>query len=122
VAWVARTNNLARAAAASPVYRGLVEPMARGDLTWKITVPSDGLVPLGGAAPLLIQWESGPHPADRLPDDGLALVRLAVVHPDADVVKGILAALEFAGPVTVSRGDRPLLSALVATPGGDRWL
>ena len=44
--------------------------MAGGDLTWRITVPPNGLVPLGGARPLLIQWESGPHPAEGLPDDG----------------------------------------------------
>jgi Glyoxalase-like domain len=119
-AWVARTNDLAAAAAASPVALGPIESMARGVLTWRLTVPPDGSVPLGGAAPLLIEWESGPHPADRLPDDRCALVRLEVAHPDPEQVTGMLAAIGFAGPVAVRRGDEPGLAALVSTPRGER--
>jgi hypothetical protein len=77
---------------------------------------------MGGAAPLLIQWESGPHPLDRLPDDGLSLVRLEVTHPAPERVTGMLAAIRFAGPVAVASGERPGLAALVSTPRGDRRL
>jgi hypothetical protein len=121
-AWVARADDLHVTATASPVPLGPIEPMARGDLAWRLTVPPDGSVPLGGAAPLLIQWDVGPHPADRLPDDGHSLVQLAVAHPAPDRVNEVLAAIRFAGPVAVARGDRPGLAAVVATPRGDRWL
>lgn len=50
---------------------------ARGDLSWRITIPDSGQMPRGGAEPMRIDW-SGPHPADRLPDRGLRLVRLSV--------------------------------------------
>ncbi|MBO0698062.1 MAG: VOC family protein [Zavarzinella sp.] len=121
-AWVVRTDDLVAAAAASPVPLGPIEPMARGDLTWRITVPPDGSLPLGGAGPLLIRWESGRHPADRLPDDGYGLVRLEVAHPAPECVAGMLAATRFTGPVTVAAGAEPRLAAVVATPHGNRWL
>jgi Glyoxalase-like domain len=121
-AWVARTRDLTAAAAASPVPLGPVETMARGDLTWRLTVPPDESVPLGGAAPLLIEWASGPHPADRLPDDGFTLARLEVGHPRPDRVTGMLTAIRFAGPVAVVGGGEPRLAALVSTPRGERWL
>lgn len=42
----------------------------RGDLSWRITVPEAGQMPLAGACPMRIDWGSGPHPSDRLPDRG----------------------------------------------------
>jgi hypothetical protein len=121
-AWVGRTDDVAAAAAASPNPLGAVEPMSRGDLTWRLTVPPDGSLPVGGAAPLLIQWDYGPHPADRLPDDGCELVGLTVTHPDPDRVKRVLAAVGFGGPVAVVAGEAVKLQAQVRTPSGVRRL
>jgi hypothetical protein len=94
--------------------------MSRGDLKWRLTVPPDGSLPLGGAAPLLIQWDTGPHPAERLPDDGCALVGLTVTHPDPDRVTKLLAAIGFAGSVSVVAGEAVKLAAEVRTPTGIR--
>ena len=120
-AWVARTGDPDAAVAASPEPLGPVEPMGRGDLAWRLTVPPDGSVPLGGAGPLLIRWD-GPHPAARLPDDGFELLTLAVTHPDPDRVARLLAAVGFAGPVTVAAGGTPKLAAEIRTPAGVRWV
>ncbi len=117
-AWVARSTDLLTAAAASPEPLGPVEPMSRGDLRWRLTIPPDGMPPLGGAGPLLIQWAAADHPAARLPDDGLSLVRLEVTHPDPDRVWRLLAAVGFGGPVAVAGGDRVALAALIRTPTG----
>ncbi len=54
--WVARTDHIHLTAAAAPEQLGVVQPMSRGALNWLITIPEDGSVPMGGAAPALIQW------------------------------------------------------------------
>lgn len=121
-AWVARCDDIAAAAAASPEPLGPIEPMSRGDLSWRLTVPPDGSLPFGGAAPLLIQWDTENHPAARLPNDGLKLVRLDISHPDPDRVRRLLTAVGFVGPVTVARGRQVKLTAEIATPSGIRRL
>jgi hypothetical protein len=120
-AWVARTEDVDATAAASPEPLGAVEPMSRGDLTWRLTVPPGRSLPLGGAGPLLIQWDTGPHPAERLPDDGCELVGLTVTHPDHERVGRLLAVIGFAGPVAVVAGEAVKLTAEVRTPSGARW-
>jgi hypothetical protein len=118
VAWVARSDDVVAVAAACPELLGPVEPMSRGDLQWRLTIPPDGFPPLDGAGPLLIQWETADHPAPRLPDDGLTLVGLDVTHPNPDRVRRLLTAIGFAGPVAVAAGDRVTLTAEVRTPTG----
>jgi hypothetical protein len=52
---------------------GLPVAASRGDLRWQMLLRPDGsLLP---ALPTLIQWD-GPHPAERLPDQGLRLLAL----------------------------------------------
>lgn len=121
-AWVARSDDLRSAVAASPEPLGPVTAMSRGDLHWRLTIPTDGSVPLDGAGPLLIQWDSADHPAARLPDDGYSLVRLLLRHPDPDRVRGLLAAVGFIGPIDVAAGDRPSVAAEILTPAGTRRL
>ena len=48
--------------------------MQRGDLQWLITIPDDGKPLMGGTAPALIEWKTGPHPASRQQDQGLHLL------------------------------------------------
>ena len=120
-AWAARADDLDAAATASPEPLGPAESMSRGDLAWRLTVPSDGSVPLGGAGPLLIRWD-GPHPAARLPDDDFELLKLVIIHPDPGRVTRLLAAVGFAGPVTVVAGDAVKLVADLRTPAGVRRL
>jgi hypothetical protein len=96
--------------------------MTRGDLRWRLTVPPDGSLPFGGAAPLLIEWDTGPHPAERLPDDGYQLVSLKISFPNPERVTRMLAAVGFAGPVAVVAGEAVKLRAEVRTPSGVRRL
>jgi len=65
--WVACTADIERACAQCPVQLGAVQPMARGDYRWRITIPADGALPARGLVPTLIQWDVPTHPADRLP-------------------------------------------------------
>lgn len=123
--WVARTSDIHAAAAASTEPLGIVEPMSRGALNWLITIPPDGALPLNGAGPALIQWQAEPHPASRLEDHGLSLVKLELRHPDPDRVTRLLQSLHLDGPVVVagpSSGAQPLLVAHIDTPRGQRQL
>jgi hypothetical protein len=117
-AWVARTDTLEVAVATSPEPLGQIEPMSRGDLRWRLTVSADGSVPLGGAGPLLIQWETGPHPAARLPDDACELLGLEMTHPDPQRVLRLLAAIGFVGLVAVAHAEAVRLTADIRTPDG----
>lgn len=123
--WVVRTTDIRSCVAAATEPLGSVEPMCRGALDWLITIPKDGSLPLHGAAPALIEWHTGGHPADRLEDKGLSLAQLDILHPDPDRIKCLLASLELEAPVHVYAappGARVHLLAHIDTPQGRRVL
>jgi hypothetical protein len=123
--WIARTDDIHAAAAASPVPLGSVEPMSRGKLNWLITIPQDGSLPLQGLAPALIQRPAGTHPANTQEDRGCSLIRLEGFHPQADKVSSVLKAIGFQGEYSVSAlppGEQPYLVAHIQTPAGPRQL
>jgi hypothetical protein len=123
--WVLRTPDIRATAAASSEALGDIEPMSRGSLNWLITIPADGVVPLEGTAPALIEWHSRSHPAAGLEDKGLSLVRLEIFHPDPGRVLRLLSSLEVEAPVLVlptPAGASAHLVAHINTPRGLRLL
>jgi len=123
--WIARTDDIVAARAACGPRHGQIEPMTRGALSWRITIPADGSLPQGGAAPTLIQWDAEPHPASRLDDLGCNLHLLEVFHADPAGLRAMLDAVSFAGPVEVHglpAGAAPYLRAHIRTPQGLRAL
>jgi hypothetical protein len=120
--WVARTDDIDAATAASPVSLGKAEPMSRGNFQWLITVPGDGRLPLQGIAPTLIHWPSKAHPADTLKECGCSLIRLEGFHPQAEKVAAMLGSIGFEGEFPVSPGETPRLVAHIGTPAGPRRL
>lgn len=120
--WVARTDNIQTAAAQATEDLGAIAAMTRGNLDWQITIPPDGSLPLGGAAPALIEWQKGDHPSEKLTDHGLSLQQLDIQHPGVDLVKRLLHALALKGPVVVTPGNEVKLTAHIKTPAGIRSL
>ena len=121
--WVARTGDIRSTAAASSEPLGKVEPMSRGELSWLITIPADGTLPLAGIAPALIQWHTQAHPAARLRDAGCSLVGLEAFHPEAPRVSALLRSISAEGRISVAplpAGRRPYLVARIQTPDGMR--
>lgn len=116
--WIARVPDLSGALAKAPPESGEPLPLARGDLRWTIAVPPDGSLAWGGTFPSLIQWATGPHPSERLPDRGLRLLGLELGHPRAPRLQALLADLEDPR-VTVVTADAPGLRARLATPRGE---
>jgi len=116
--WVARTADI-RIAAAATEPLGTIEAMQRGELEWLITIPPDGSLPLGGTAPALIQWGQGTHPAATLPDQGLTLLELELLHPQPERLERLLTALGIAGPLRVLPAPSAGLAARILTPEGE---
>jgi hypothetical protein len=119
VAWVARTGDLAAVLAAGPAGAGTPLALSRGDLRWQIAVADDGAPPMGGAFPVPIAWApGGPHPAARLPDRGVRLSALVLVHPDPRALAAALAPLLSDPRLSIAEGAAPALRATLATPAG----
>src|SRR5262249_59438 len=89
--WVARTGDVRAAAAAASESLGHIEALSRGALRWLLTVPGDGSLPMGGAAPMVLEWQTQGqigdqiegHLASRLEDVGCSLRALRGYHPEA---------------------------------------
>jgi hypothetical protein len=113
--WVIRTNDIYEAVKASPVSLGHIEPMSRGDLNWLITIPEDGVMPMNGMMPVLIQWETKTHPANRLTDNDCSLLQLEINHPDAKMIEQFLQSINFSGDVIVKKSNESKLAAQIKT-------
>jgi len=118
VHWVARTRDIARAAAQCGYAPGPVLPFERGAYRWRITVPDDGRRPGRGVLPTLIQWDVAEHPADALPASGVALAELAASHPDPAPVRRALATLGLEDGIRVTFDREARLAAMLRTPRG----
>lgn len=81
--WILRTDDMQAALDVLPEGFGTARTLTRGDLTWHMAGPASGILPWGGWAPAIIQWEGDKHPTLTLPDSGLRLSRLTIHHPDA---------------------------------------
>jgi hypothetical protein len=120
-AWVVRIDDIYSARFSCSSILGDILTMSRGHLSWQITVPADGSLPLGGAAPALIEWQVTPHPARALKDRGCSLTSLEIFHPEPLRVQTVLEAVKLAAPVSLrqlSSGAKPYLVARVKTPRG----
>lgn len=87
--WICRCDDLAGALRGLPEGAGLPVALTRGDLRWQMAVPADGILPFDNRFPALIEWQS-PHPAPLLTQQGCALHRLVVAHPQAGDLREML--------------------------------
>jgi hypothetical protein len=86
-----------------------------GALKWRISIRSDGQRLFYGGLPTLIQWDST-HPADAMPEAGLALQSLHACYPRPADLQAAYAAIGLKD-VAVEQG-MPNVKAILATPKG----
>ncbi len=115
--WVVGTDDLDAVIAASPVDLGEVVLFTRGDRSWRLTVPKDGHLPMGGLLPAFIEWSPGPHPSMGQQDLRVTLEEVQLSHPDPDELTSILQTLQVDHLCTVTQGNAALSFAL-NTPKG----
>lgn len=119
-AWVASTEHIHSVAGNQ---LGQIETMQRDGRTWQMTVTPDGIPPLLGAAPVLIQRAGNAHPAAALPKSGLRLRQLRIESPAIEQVNALLARIGLPqAEVRVVPGATSKLIAEIETPLGIRTL
>ncbi|WP_299483758.1 VOC family protein [uncultured Roseibium sp.] len=115
--WVVNTTDLDRIIADSPVDLGEVVDFARGDRTWRLTVPRDGSLPEVGLLPAFIEWSPGPHPSTGQQDLEVRLQSVQLTHPEPARIEAMLDALNVRHLAEVSHGEAGLAFALTAPSG-----
>ena len=115
--WVARTRDLDFAVRQAGYDAGDIVPFTRGDYRWRITVRDDGARPGRGVLPTLIEWQSA-HPADALPDAGLAIAQFAASHPEPESVRKPLRKLGLEDELRVTFDRDARLAVMLRTPRG----
>jgi hypothetical protein len=124
-AWVAGTADVRAVVAAASEPLGEITTVHRDALRWDITIPADGSLGLGGAAPMMIQWHGGTA-VTGLADAGCVLRGFRVCHPEASRAAALLRSIGCDDPrVAVDplpAGARPYLLADIDTPGGRKQL
>jgi len=121
-AYVARCQDVAATIGSQGDVFGQSTRLTRGDLVWTFGVRSDGTLPLGGAAPHVMDWGPRGALAPNLKDVGLSLRELVVETPDPDAVHAALDAIGLVRKPTIRRGPAVRLSAAIETPNGVRTL
>ena len=119
ITWVVRPHGpLAAAADCASVAVGPVERHQRADLHWHLTVPGDGVPPLGGLFPGLIEWPEGvAPPPERMAENGLVLERLIAEGADQALAPA-LERIGAAGLIELRPGSAPGLRAVIGTKAG----
>jgi len=120
--WICRCEDLDAALCAAPPGTGVAWPLARGDLSWRMAVPVDGILPFDGLFPALIQWQGAAHPAPRLTDLGARLRGRRLFSLQAGPLRAALAPLIADARIEVIASDAPRMEAVISTPGGEMVL
>jgi len=119
--WVVNTTDLDAVVAASPVDLGEIVDFRRGERTWRLTVPRDGALVMGGAVPSFIEWSPGPHPSTGQQDLGVTLKRVIARAEDPQALSEIFARLSIADLAEIESGDSGVAFDF-ETPLGERRL
>ncbi|MEW2913739.1 VOC family protein [Leisingera sp. JC11] len=118
--WILRSEDLEAENPLLPPHAQRHVQMQRGDLSWLMTVPADGLLPYDNLFPAVLQWQAEP-PAGKLPQSGCRLTRLVLSHPEASDLQTALDRLLNDPRLKVEQGA-PAMMAEFDTPHGPRVL
>ncbi|MFY0309536.1 VOC family protein [Leisingera sp. D0M16] len=118
--WILRSEDLEAAKPLLPPHAQRHVQMHRGDLSWLMTVPADGLLPYYNLFPAVLQWQAEP-PAGKLPQSGCRLTRLVLSHPEASDLQTALDRILRDPRLKVEQGA-PAMMAEFDTPHGPRQL
>ena len=115
--WVLQVNNIEKTVKKCGYNPGEVLQISRGELTWKITVPSNGMLVENGVLPALIEWPSGQHPSKKLTKNNISMNTLSLFHPEPNKIKNIISNLIESNLIRVSEGV-PKIEFILTTENG----
>ncbi|WP_226626934.1 VOC family protein [Alloyangia pacifica] len=119
--WICRVSDIDAALARFPMA-GEAVAVTRGSLSWKISVPRDGMLPFDGLFPALIEWQSPVPPGVSLAGAGTRLEQLTVAHPRADELQALIGPALTSPQIDFAVEAKPALRATFATQSGRRVL
>ena len=115
--WVLEVDNIENTVKKCGYNPGKILQISRGELTWKITVPSNGMLVNDGVLPALIEWPSGQHPSKKLTNNNISMNILSLFHPEPNKIKNILSNLIESDLIRVSEGFSKI-ELILTTPNG----
>ena len=114
--WVVRVPDLEEALHRAPDGTGQIHDLRRGEYHWQMAVPEDGRLPFSACAPGMLSWQSA-DPAPALPDHGLRLAALEIIHPEAEALSVALTPLVKDHRLSVHSGAAGLRAWIDAPKG-----
>jgi hypothetical protein len=118
ITWVVNTGDITAAVRRLALSTMQVLEVSRGELSWKIAVPENGVMAFDGAMPTLIEWPPGVHPFERLQDKACVLRKLTVAHPEGRSLAALLQPVLNDTRISFETSDKPAISAQIDTPSG----
>ena len=115
--WVVNTTDIETLVGQSPVDLGDIIEVTRGDLTWRLTVPASGQLPLSGVLPAFIEWP-GSHPARDMQPSGVSVSSINLTHPAPDDINAVFAQLSIDHLAKVTAHPKPTIGFALTTPTG----
>ena len=91
--WVLEVDNIEDTVKKCGYNPGEILQLSRGELTWKVTVPSNGKLVENGVLPVLIEWPSNQHPSKKLNNSKVSINKISLFHPEPFKIKSIISNL-----------------------------
>jgi len=120
--WVARTDDIDAVLAGRHAMLGRKVELGPKDASFFFAIPADGSLPLGGAAPSVIDRKGEARSMAGMADLGARLQSATLEHPDPTRIAALYRELGIADPPTVIAGPRLRYRARIETTAGPREL
>ena len=118
ITWIANTDDILALLPNIWDNPGEIKKLSRDELSWDFTVPNKGKMPMGGAAPAIINWGSTQHPTLSMDDHSCRLERFVINTPFAKDLASILKNILYDQRVEVNFSKRLSFEAHILTPNG----
>jgi len=102
--WVLEVDNIEDTVKKCGYNPGEILQLSRDELTWKVTVPSNGQLVENGVLPVLIEWPSNQHPSKKLNNSKVSINNISLFHPEPYKIKNIISNLIESDLIHVSEG------------------
>ena len=117
LSWVLQVNDIENTVKKCGYNPGEILQISRGELTWKITIPSNGMLVDNGVLPALIEWPNDQHPSKKLTNSNVSINMLSLFHPEPYKIKNIISNLIESDLIQVFEGF-PKIEFNLTTPNG----
>ncbi|MCB5176243.1 VOC family protein [Microvirga lenta] len=120
--WVARTDAIDTVLAGREGIFGKKVSLPWSNPSFDFAIPDDGSLPLGGAAPSIIDRRGKPRSMDTIADLGARLRSFSLEHPDAAAISELYREIGVDRLPHIIRCDALRYRAQIETPAGTREL